>query len=162
MILESQRMLKPTTKDYAEYFRLSLEAGLCREDEIESWAYKMIIETNPPVPNWLLSLSTDGEISKNKLLQSVPGEADQNVTWSLLLARLSTAYRAKHFSRIQIVEVIFRWISAGVIPSQFLQGAAKLDQSLDGMIDGWGSEDQFIKDFEDFLVPFRSFQSLLP
>jgi hypothetical protein len=60
------------------------------------------------------------------------------------------------------VEVIFRWISAGVIPSQFLQGAAKLDQSLDGMIDGWGSEDQFKKDFEDFLVPFRSFQSLLP
>jgi hypothetical protein len=38
----TQSMPKPTTKDIAEYFRLALEAGLCCEKEIESWADKMI------------------------------------------------------------------------------------------------------------------------
>jgi len=155
-------MRNPTTKDFAEYFRLALEAGLCRENEIESWADKLIVETSSRTPDWLLNLSIDRELSKNRLLQEVPGEADQITVWSLLLARLGIANRIRQFTRGQIVRVLFRWAVNREIPNQFCNGAYRLDDSFDGIQEGWYSEDRFIKDFEDFFVPFRSFQSFLP
>jgi hypothetical protein len=155
-------MRKPITKDFAEYFQLAFEAGLCREKEIENWADKMIIETDSPTPKWLLNLSIEGEISKNKLLEVVPGETDKITVWNLLLARLGIANRKKQLNREQIVRVLFRWAVNREIPKPFLNGAYRLDDSFDGMKEGWYSEDQFVKDFEDFFVPFRSFESSLP
>jgi hypothetical protein len=155
-------MRKSTTKEFAEYFRLALEAGLCREKEIESWADKMIVETNSPTPNWLLNLSIERETSKNKLLEAVPGQADKITVWKLLLARLGVANRNKQLSREQIVRVLFRWAVNREIPKPFSDGAYRLDDSFDGMKEGWYSEEQFIKDFEDFFVPFRSFELSLP
>jgi hypothetical protein len=155
-------MRKPTTKDFAEYFRLAFEAGLCRDKEIESWADKMIVETNSPTPKWLLNLSIERETSKNKLLEAVPGESDKITVWNLLLARLGIANRAKQFSRVQIVRWLYRWAVDKTIPEKYVTSAYILDDSLDGINEGWNSENQFVKDFEDFFVPFRSFEKFLP
>jgi hypothetical protein len=155
-------MEKLTTKDFAEYFRLALEAGLCRENEIEKWADKMIIETNSPTPKWLLNLSIERETSINKLLEAVPGKANENSVWNLLLARIGIANRAKQLSRKQIVGILFRWAVDRTIPEKYWPDAYKLDDGFDGIQAGWYSEKQFMKDFEDFFVSFRSFESLLP
>ena len=156
-------MRKPTTKDVAEYFRLALEAGLCRENEIEDWADRMIAETNSPAPDWLLNLSIESEASRNKLLEAVPGEADQIAVWSLLLARFGIANRTNQLSREQIVKVLYRWERSGELPDQFYNQVDRLDDSLEGTKHGhgWCSEDQFITRFEHFFAPFRSFESFL-
>jgi len=155
-------MREPTTKDFAEYFRLALEASLCRENEVESWADKMIAETSAPIPGWLLNLSTESQASKSTLLQEVPGEADLITTWSLLPARFGGANRAKQFSPEQIVKVLFRWAASGEMPKPFISKACQLDAGFDGMEAGWYSEVQFTKDFEDFFRQFRSFEPYIP
>jgi hypothetical protein len=155
-------MRKPTTKDFAEYFRLAFEAGLCREKEIKNWADKMIIEKSLPTPDWLLNLSIEGETSKNKLLEAVPGKADKNTVYNLLLARVGITNRAKKFSRVQIVQMLFRWAIDKIIPEKNVNSVYVLSEGLDGISEGWNSEHQFVKDFEDFFVPFRSFESSLP
>ncbi len=155
-------MRQPTTKDLAEYFRLALEAGLCREKEIETWADKMIVEANSPTPEWLLKLSIERDTSKSKLLEAVPGEVDKLTAWSLLLSRFGVANRNRQFSREKIVRALFRWAVNREIPDPFFTRAYQLDDSFDGTKEGWNSEEQFIKDFEDFFVPFRSFEMSLP
>jgi hypothetical protein len=155
-------MRQPTTKDLAEYFRLALEAGICREKEIEAWADKMIVESNSPTPDWLLNLSIERETSKRKLLESVPGESDKITVWNLVLSRLGVANRLKQFTREQIVRVLFRWAVNREIPNSYFTEAYRMDDSFDLMKQGLYSENQFVKDFEDFFVPFRSFELSLP
>jgi hypothetical protein len=155
-------MRNPSTKDFAEFFRLALEAGLCRETEIENWADKMIVESSSPIPDWLINLSTDRENSNNKLLEFVPGEPDQIAAWSLFLARLGLADRTKKLNRDQIVSILFRWAVISAVPKPFSKAAYNLAQMFDGVSEGWYSEDQFIKHFEDFFAPFHSFESSLP
>jgi hypothetical protein len=155
-------MRQPTTKDLAKYFRFALEAGLCREEEIETWADKMIVEASSPTPEWLLNLSIERDTSKSKLLEAVPGEADKITAWSLLRSRLGVAKRTGQLSREHIVRALFRWAVNREIPDPFFRGAYRLDDSFDGTKEGWNSEEQFIKDFEDFFVPFRSFEMSLP
>jgi hypothetical protein len=155
-------MREPTTKDLAEYFRLVLEAGLCREDEVENWADSIIVKTGSPLPDWLLNLSVERETSKNKLLQVVPGEADELTAWSLVLAQLGVADRAQELSREKILCLLNRWALDCEIPNPFCKAIYKLDYSFDGMMEGWHSENQFIKDFEDFFEQFRAFELFLP
>jgi len=155
-------MRNPTLKDISEYFRLALEAGLCREKEIECWADNMIIETSSPTPDWLLKLSIERETTKGKLLESVPGMADTTTVWNLLLARLGIGNRTKQFSRAQIVGVLYCWAANGKIPSSFFAGTYKLDNSYYGRGEEWYVEDQCIKNFENFFEPFRSFETFLP
>ncbi len=42
-------MRSPTTKDMAEYFRLALGAGICREYEIKRWSDAMIANSPSPI-----------------------------------------------------------------------------------------------------------------
>jgi hypothetical protein len=155
-------MREPTTKDIAEYFRLGLEGGLCRENEVESWADKLIAETSSPTPNWLLNLSIDSEASENKLLQGVPGEADQITAWSLLLARLGLANRTKQFNREQIMPMLSRWSVNHEIPKPIRSEVSGLFQRCDVFLEGWNSENQFIKDMEVFFARFRPFEPSVP
>ncbi|HKS38112.1 MAG TPA: hypothetical protein VJW76_13025, partial [Verrucomicrobiae bacterium] len=152
-------MQKPTTKDYAEYFRLALEAGLIREAEIEQWADKMIVEISSATPDWLLNLSIDREASKGRLLEVVPGETDKTNSWNLLLAHLGIAARTNRFKREQVVSMLYRWAIAGVIPEEHLSAAYALDAGLDGIKAGWFSERQFEERFEAFFRQFRSFET---
>ncbi len=154
--------MKPTTKDFAEYFGLALEAGVCHEEEIEAWADKMIIETASPIPKWLLDLSMEEEPGKNRLLDAVPGEADKLVVWHLVLARLGIAYRTKQLSREKAFKTMYRWVAACKIPEPFSKQVQRLDDGLDGVKQGWYEEKQVIKDFEGFFDKFRAFELLLP
>jgi hypothetical protein len=155
-------MRQPTVKDEAEYFRRVLEAGICQDSNIEAWADKMIVENNNAIPTWLLALSTDDETSKSKLLGDVPGEYDAVTVWDLVLARLGMATRLDKFSREQVVRVMFRWAVGREIPTQFITAAYKLDDGLDGIKEGWYSENQFLEDFEKFFEQFRSVEACLP
>ena len=160
----SHLMREPTTKDIAEYFRLALEAGLCHENEVESWADTMIAETSSPIPDWLLKLSVEKETSKNALLQAVPGVANELTLWSLLLARISIANRVKQISREQILSVLNDWSLTRnrEIPKPICGDFYGLFQSFDGVEEGWHPEEKFIKDVEDFFVQFRSFEPFVP
>jgi hypothetical protein len=155
-------MRQPTIKDKAEYFRRILEVGLCREQDIEAWADKMIVENKDTIPNWLLNLSTDGEASKTRLLNAIPGEFDALTVWNLVLSSLGMATRLGNLSRDQVVRVLFRWAVGSELPDQFKEEAYKLDDGLDGIKAGWFSESQFIEDFEKFFEQFRSTEPSLP
>jgi hypothetical protein len=155
-------MRQPTIKDLAEYFRLALEAGLCREIEIEAWADKMIIEANSPTPDWLLNLSIERERSKTKVLESVPGESDQISVWNLVLAKLGIAARTKQMSQERVVRILFRWAVDRVMPEEYVSWAYTLDDGFDGHKAGWFFKSQFDKDFEDFFLRFQSLEPLLP
>lgn len=155
-------MHQPTTKDFAEYYRLALEAGLCRDTDIEAWADKMIVESEVEMPEWLLDLSTNGQTSKANQLGSVPGQADSQQVWNPFLAGLGRAVRLQKLTGEQVVRVLFRWAVNREIPEPFFYEAYRLDDSFDGICEGWNSESQFLKDFRDFFSQFRPFERFLP
>ncbi|MBI3848679.1 MAG: hypothetical protein HY298_00080 [Verrucomicrobia bacterium] len=155
-------MRQPTTKDFAEYFQLALEVGLCRENDIEAWADKMIAESSASTPDWLLNLSIDKEASKRRLLDAVPGKSDLPTVWNLVLARLGLAARTKQFTGEQVVRILFRWVINQQVPKEHESAVYVLDDGFDGIKEGWYSLDKFKKDFEGFFKPFRTYESLVP
>lgn len=155
-------MRQPTTKDLAEYFRLALEAGLCREKDIEAWADKMITESNTDIPDWLLNLSIDQEVSKNRLLDAVPGESDQTTVWNLVLAHLGRASKAKLMTKERVVRILFRWQLERKIPKDHEGEVYGLDDGFDGIKEGWNTLRKFEEYFAEFFEPFRAFENLIP
>jgi|SRR5271170_6845977 len=155
-------MRQPTTKDFAEYFRLALEAGLSRETEIEAWADAMIVETKSPIPDWLLNLSIERETSKSKILESVPGEVDKITVWNLVLAKLGAAARAEKINREQVVRQLFRWAVERILPKEYVPRAYTLDDGYYGTRSGWFLVSQFEKDFTEFFRNFQVYENLLP
>ena len=155
-------MRQPTTKDFAEYFRLTLEAGVCLETEIETWADAMIIETTSPIPDWLLNLSIERETSKFKILESVPGIADEITVWNLVLAKLGVAVRAQKIDQERIVRQLFRWVVERVLPEDYTSMAFTLDDGYDGVQEGWFLLSQFEKDFAEFFRTFQVYEKWLP
>jgi len=155
-------MRQPTTKDLAEYFRLALEAGLCSEKDIEAWADKMIADCKSDVPDWLLNLSIDGEASKNRLLDAVPGESDPGTYWNLVFAHLGRAAQVKLLTEERIVRILFRWQLNRIIPKEQEGEVYGLDDGFDGIKEGWNSLEKFRQYFAEFFAQFREFENLIP
>jgi hypothetical protein len=155
-------MRQPTTKDLAEYFRLALEAGLCRENDIEAWADKMIADCKSDLPDWLLNLSIDGEASKNKLLDAVPGKSDPDTYWNLVFAHLGRAARANLLTEERIVRILFRWQLDRKIPKEHEGEVYGLDDGFDGIKEGWNSLEKFHQYFAEVFAQFREFENLIP
>jgi hypothetical protein len=122
----------------------------------------MIAESTGKVPTWLLNLSIGEEPAKAGFLRAVPGEPDGPTVWNLVLAHLGKSNRVGHFSREQVVRVLFRWAVNREIPNPFFSEAYRLDDGFDGIKQGWYSEKEFVEDFDAFFGAFRSVEDLLP
>lgn len=155
-------MRQPTTKDLAEYFRLALEAGLCRERDIEAWADHMIADCKTNIPEWLLNLSIDQEASKNKLLDAVPGESDLKPVWNLVQAHLGRATPAKLLTEECVVRILFRWQLERKVQKEHEGEVYALDDDFDGIKEGWNSPEKFRQYFVELFEQFRAFEHLVP
>ena len=84
-------MKKPSLKDYANYFVMGLKLNLCPKSEIVIWADKLI-EKIDVITDWAIELSTSANKSKLdviRTLNSIPGSSDLEVSFRLLIAKLS-------------------------------------------------------------------------
>jgi hypothetical protein len=155
-------MRKPTVNDLAEYFRLTVEAGLRSEKDIEVWADNLISDSLSPIPEWLLNLSIDREASKARLLKAVPGKQDTETVWNMVLAHLGLAARTQKLTEERVVRILFQWQLNRVIPKEYEGGVYGLDDACDGIKVGWNTLKNFQQYFSEFFEPFRRFEELIP
>lgn len=155
-------MRKPTVKDLAEYFRLTVEAGLRPEKDIAVWADNLISDSLSPVPEWLLNLSIDREASKARLLAAGPGQPDMETVWSMVLAHLGLEARKQKLTEVHFVRILFRWQKNQMIPKEYESAVYGLDDACDGIKVGWNTAKNFQQYFAEFFEPFRSFEELIP
>jgi hypothetical protein len=155
-------MRQPTVKELAEYFRLTLEAGLRPEKDIEVWADNLISDSLSPIPDWLLNLSIDREACKARLLDAVPGQRDMETVWRMVLAHLGLAVRTRKLTEERVVRILFRWQLDRVIPKDYEGGVYGLDDAFDGIKLGWNTLKNFQQYFAEFFEPFRRFEELIP
>lgn len=84
-------MKQPTIKHYADYFAMGLQLGICSHTELITWADKLIEKIDRP-SDWTIDLSTDSqkhELDVVRILNSVPGVPDLEVSFRLLIAKLA-------------------------------------------------------------------------
>jgi hypothetical protein len=82
--------MKPSLKQYADYFCMGLELEVCSHAEIISWADDLIGESDKP-EDWLIELATSHNqhiLDVLHILRNIPGLAELNISFQLLMARL--------------------------------------------------------------------------
>src|SRR5438552_14409457 len=102
-------MRQATTKDFAAYLQRALASGLCREADVRSWAEEMSGKYASNVPQWLRDLSGDPSANKERLLEAVPGELNEEFVWKLLFASLGRSFREGCLTRGQVVYLLLSW-----------------------------------------------------
>src|SRR2546427_12280104 len=111
-------MCQATIKDFAAYFQRALASGLCREADVRSWAAEMTEKYTGNVPKWLLDLSVDPSANKERLLEAVPGESNDEFGWMLMFARLGRSFRERCLTPGQVVYLLLSWAVAGPVPAE--------------------------------------------
>lgn len=82
--------MKPRLKDYAQYFKMSWQLGICSHSEIIAWVDRLI-EKSEHLEDWMIDLSTSvGKKEQNTiyLLDSLQGTVNFEIVFRLLIAKL--------------------------------------------------------------------------
>ena len=155
-------MCQPTIKDSAEYFRLSVEAGVRSESEVVTWADQMISGNDADLPDWLLELSTNKYATISRLLREVPGDSNQAIVWKMVLAGIGRTKQTGKLSREQVVRIIYRWAVNEELPDEYIRDGYRLDDQWELVVSGFATESQFEKDVDEFFEQFIEFEEFIP
>ena len=155
-------MPQATTKDFAVYFQRALASGLCRESDVRSWAEAMTGKYSGNVPSWLRELSVDPSAIKERLLDSVPGESNNEFVWKLMFASLGRSFRERRLSHGEVVYLLLSWAVARNVPDEYRRVAYLFDDYHEGIGPGWFAEEELRKRMTTFFEQFRAYEHLLP
>ena len=155
-------MCQGTIKDFAAYFQRALASGLCREADVRSWAAEMTGKYAGNVPEWLRELSADPSASKERLLEAVPGESNDEFVWKLMFASLGRSFRERCLTDGQVVYLLLSWAVAGTVPEAYRRVAYWFDDHHEGIGPGWFAEEELHKEMSTFFEQFRAYEHLLP
>ncbi len=155
-------MDQASIKDIAVYFQRALASGLCRKTDVEFWAAEMIGQCAGDVPNWLLDLSVDPSANKERLLEAVPGESNEEFVWKLMFASLGRSFRERCLTHGQVVYLLLSWAVAGTVPDEYRRVAYLFDDYNEGIGPGWFAEEELQKEMATFFEQFRAYEHLLP
>jgi len=155
-------MCQATIKDLAAYFQRALASGLCREADVRCWAAEMTEKYAGNVPEWLRDLSADPSANKERLLQAVPGESNDEFVWKLMFASLGKSFRERCLTHGQVVYLLLSWAVAGTVPEEYRRVAYLFDDYHEGIGPGWFAEEELQKEMTTFFEQFRAYEPLLP
>lgn len=100
-----------TLRHYADYFIIALEIGLPVKGEIIAWADNLILETSEPLM-WIINLSTSQKKSVRdtiNILQEVEGERELNLSFKLVVAKISILYPSVSFDDLDFFFRLYIW-----------------------------------------------------
>ena len=155
-------MHQASIKDIAVYFQRALPTGLCRNADVEFWAAEMIGQCASDVPNWMQDLSVDPSANKERLLEAVPGESNDDFVWKLMFASLGRSFRERFLTPGQVVYLLLSWAVAGTVPEEYRRAAYLFDDYHEGIGPGWFAEEELQKEMAAFFEQFRAYEPLLP
>jgi len=155
-------MSQASTKDFATYFQRALASGLCRESDVKSWVEEMSGSCAGNVPKWLRDLSIAPSLNKERLLDAVPGESNDEFVWKLMFASLGRSFRERWLSNGQVVYLLLSWAVAGTVPQEYRRVAYLFDDHHEGIGPGWFAEEELQKEMATFFEQFRAYEPLLP
>jgi len=114
------------------------------------------------VPEWLRELSADPSASKERLLEAVPGESNDEFVWKLMFASLGRAFRESCLTDGQVVYLLLSWAVAGTVPEAYRRVAYLFDDHHEGIGPGWFAEEELHHEMATFFEQFRAYEHLLP
>ena len=155
-------MHQASIKDIAVYFQRALPTGLCRNADVEFWAAEMIGQCASDVPNWMQDLSVDPSANKERLLEAVPGESNDDFVWKLMFAGLGRSFRERFLTPGQVVYLLLSWAVAGTVPEEYRRVAYLCDDYHEGIGPGWFAEEELQKEMAAFFEQFRAYEPLVP
>jgi len=155
-------MHQASVKDIAVYFQRALATGLCHNADVEFWAAEMIARCAGDVPNWMRELSVDPSANKERLLEAVPGESNDEFVWKLMFASLGRSFRERCLTHGQVVYLLLSWAVAGTVPDEYRRVAYLFDDYNEGIVPGWFAEEELQKEMATFFEQFRAYEHLLP
>jgi hypothetical protein len=155
-------MCQATAKDFATYFQRALASGLCLESDVKSWVEAMTARCAGNVPTWLRDLSAAPSATKERLLDAVPGESNNEFVWKLMFASLGRSFREHRLTKGQVVYLLLSWAVAGSVPEDYRRVAYLFDDHHEGIKPGWFAEEELQKEMATFFEQFRAYEHLLP
>jgi hypothetical protein len=155
-------MCQASTKDFATYFQRALASGLCRESDVKSWVEEMTGRCAGDVPKWLRDLSVAPSTNKERLLDAVPGESNDEFVWKLMFASLGRSFREHWLNNGQVVYLLLSWAVAGTVPEEYRRVAYLFDDHHEGIGPGWFAEEELRKEMATFFEQFHAYEPLLP
>ena len=155
-------MHQASIKDIAVYFQRALATGLCHNADVEFWVSEMIGRCAGDVPSWMLDLSVDPSPNKERLLEAVPGESNDDFVWKLMFSNLGRSFRERFLTPGQVVYLLLSWAVAGTVPEEYRRVAYLFDDHHEGIGPGWFAEEELQKEMASFFEQFRTYEPLLP
>ena len=86
---EGQVTILPTAKEIATFFQWVLPYKLADQSDVNSWADRLIEETQSPIPIWLAELaaaSPPDAVELSRLLNPVPGDIRFEIVIKMTIA----------------------------------------------------------------------------
>ena len=155
-------MHQASIKDIAVYFQRALATGLCHNADVEFWVSEMIGRCAGDVPSWMLDLSVDPSPNKERLLEAVPGESNDDFVWKLMFSNLGRSFRERFLTPGQVVYLLLSWAVAGTVPEEYRRVAYLFDDHHEGIGPGWFAEEELQKEMASFFEQFRAYEPQLP
>jgi len=124
--------MKPSWKQYADYFRMGLELGVCSHTEIINWADRLI-ETSEKPEDWMIELATSQNqhiLDVLHILQNVSGLADLDISFQLLMTRLGKQIPTISPKDTKLLNRLYSFVDSE-ISSDFKVHLYSIDYALD-------------------------------
>jgi hypothetical protein len=154
---------QPTRKDIAEFFRLSLLAGVCDLPEVVRWADAVITaESSPPFAFFDLSTCESQPVNAAcGLLTEVPGERTPDLAVHMLLARCYCRFQSGILPVTETLLRLYRMARAEAFPDPIYFELVTQEDAYALARDGiYCSIPEVEKSFTDYLSRFQPFGSL--
>lgn len=151
--------MQPNLKQYADYFSMGLELGVCSHAEVISWVDHLIGHSEK-IEDWMIDLSTSqgGNIlDVLHILRGVSGMGDLNISFKLLLAKLKKLHRTISPESTKILGRLYQFVHSE-ISDDFKAHLYKIDSALD-WLDCGGDWSAVKQDYEELLALGSDFKS---
>jgi hypothetical protein len=143
--------MMPSDKDFAEFARDGLIAGLFKADEVQKWADRIIAE-RAEVPDWAIELSTAGFNEMISVLGEVPGDHSGGVPDNLMAALIRRRVRNGEIKPKQL---------RGVVSKLDVDWARVLGCVSEEFEAGYVGKAHIRAQVEEMLAPYAEYETYL-
>jgi hypothetical protein len=151
---------QPTRKDMAEFFRLSLLAGLCEPSSVASWADSVVAsEESPHIAFIELCIGCSQPISTvQTLLGDIPGRPTPDLPVHMLLGHASRLAASLSFSAEELLLRLYRISSLEAFPQSLHFDISGFEDELSLARDGiYSTPSEVARDFVAFLLDYEPY-----
>lgn len=145
--------MQPSLKHYADYFYMALDVEVCSRAEIVNWVDR-IIEQSEHLEDWMIDLSTSQDKHIQDvfhLLRDVPGTANLDISFKLLVAKLGKQYPTVAPEQTKFLGNLYRLVHTK-ISDNLKARIYQLDCDLDWLEWEVGDWSVIQQDYEDLLA----------